>query len=285
MLVTDAVDEAGREAPALIGRLERLPPTRIHTLARLLVGCATFFDGFTSLAIAYALPELTRLWDLSPALAGALISIGYAGQLVGALFFGWLAERVGRLRALGFCVGVYAVLNVACIFAPSYNILLVFRFLQGIGIGGEVPVAGTYINEFAGARRRGRFFLLYELLFQIGLLSCGVAGAILVPRFGWQAIFVVAALPILLVAPLRLLLPESPRWLISKGRLTEAARVIARLEDSARRSGKPLPPPAVLTDMVVATNVVGRPSELFSRFLPPPHADGLVPVVLRLSGQ
>lgn len=201
MLVADQADDATRTAAGLIARLERLPPTRTHTLARILVGSATFFDGFNSLAIAFVLPELIREWNLSHGSAGALISIGYAGQLVGALFFGWIAERIGRLRALTLCVAVYALLNFACIAAWGFPSLLVFRFIQGIGIGGEVPVAGTYINELAGTHRRGRFFLLYEMLFQIGLLACGMLGAVLVPNFGWRAMFAVAAIPILLIAP------------------------------------------------------------------------------------
>src|SRR5215471_5255221 len=183
----------------LIARLERLPTARVHTLARLFVGCATFFDGFTSLAIAYALPELIREWHLSPKYAGSIISAGYLGQLAGALFFGWLAERVGRLRALWFCIIVYATMNIVCIFAVDYPMLLICRFIQGIGIGGEVPVAGTYISEFAKAKGRGRFFLLYEMLFQIGLLFCGFCGYLLVPVYSWRAMFVVGAIPVLLI--------------------------------------------------------------------------------------
>ena len=254
------------QAVDLISRMERLPMARVHVMARIFVGCATFFDGFTSLAIAYALPELIREWNLSPTSAGGIISIGYLGQLVGALFFGWLAERVGRLRALSFCVAIYAIMNIACIFAADYQMLLVFRFIQGIGVGGEVPVAGTYISEFASAKRRGRFFLLYEMLFQIGLLFCGFCGYLLVPVYGWRAMFIVGAIPVLLIAPLRLLLPESPRWLISKGRLAQADQVISGIEHSLERRGVVLPPPVRIEGAVVTTSVVGKWRELFSPF-------------------
>jgi MFS transporter, putative metabolite:H+ symporter len=235
-------------------------------LARLLVGCATFFDGFTSLAIAYALPELIREWHLSPTYAGSIISAGYLGQFAGALFFGWLAERVGRLRALSFCVTIYAIMNIACIFSVNYQMLILFRFIQGIGIGGEVPVAATYINEFSSAKRRGRFFLLYEMLFSIGLLFCGVVGYLLVPVYGWRAMFVVGAIPVVLIAPLRILLPESPRWLISKGQLIQADKIITAIENSLKNRGIALPPPLPIVGTTVATAVVGKWTELFSPF-------------------
>jgi MFS transporter, putative metabolite:H+ symporter len=250
----------------LISRLERLPIARVHVMARLFVGCATFFDGFTSLAIAYALPELIRQWHLSPKSAGTIISAGYLGQLIGALLFGWLAERFGRLHTLRFCVALYAVMNIACIFARNYEMLLIFRCIQGIGIGGEVPVAGTYISEFAAAKRRGRFFLLYEMLFQIGLLFCGFCGYLLVPVYGWQAMFVIGAVPVLLVIPLQFLLPESPRWLISKGRLRQADKIITDIENSLESRGVVLPPPRLIEGAVVKTAVTGNWRELFSPF-------------------
>jgi putative MFS transporter len=230
----------------LIARLERLPISRLHTLARLVVGCATFFDGYTSLAIASALPVLVPEWGLKPQNIGFIISIGYLGQLTGALCFGWVAERYGRLRATTMTVAIYAVMNIVCVFAWGPVSLAVFRFIQGIGVGGEVPVAATYINEFAGARRRGRFFLLYELIFGVGLVGAGIAGYLAVPVFGWRAMFVIGATPALLLLPLRLLLPESPRWLISKGRLAEAEKVIGGIEQDLERRGTVLPPPAAI---------------------------------------
>jgi putative MFS transporter len=123
--------------------------------------------------------------------------------------------------------------------------MLIFRFLQGIGTGGEVPVASAYINEFIGAKKRGRFFLLYEVIFPIGLLFAGLAGYFLVPLYGWRALFVVGLVPALLMIPLRILMPESPRWLASKGRIEKADKVVSMLEREAVKEGKPLPEPVV----------------------------------------
>ena len=115
-----------------------------------------------------------------------------------------------------------------------------FRFIQGIGTGGEIPVASAYINEFISARRRGRFFLLYEVIFPIGLMFAGIAGYFLVPLYGWRAMFLVGLVPAILMIPLRWLLTESPRWLASKGRLKEADKIVGDLERAAAREGKPL---------------------------------------------
>lgn len=262
MTQIDSTDHAPQAM--LIARLERLPVTRLHIMARLIVGCATFFDGYTSLTIAYALPVLVREWRMDTQSAGYIISVGYLGQLCGALFFGWLAERMGRLRVTTMTVAVYSLMNLFCVFAWSPLSLGLFRFIQGIGIGGEVPVAGTYINELSSARGRGRFFLLYEIIFGVGLTAAGVFGYLLVPVFGWQVMFYIGIIPVVLLAPLRLLLPESPRWLISEGRLGEAEAIIARMETMCKKRGVDLPAPVPLAwHPVVAEKGAWR--ELFSK--------------------
>jgi len=123
--------------------------------------------------------------------------------------------------------------------------MIVFRFLQGVGTGGEVPVASAYINEFIGAEKRGRFFLLYEVIFPVGLMFAGIAGYFLVPIYGWKAMFIVGLIPSVITIPLRWFMPESPRWLASKGRMAEADAVVKLLENSATRRGLILVKPVV----------------------------------------
>jgi putative MFS transporter len=161
-----------------------------------------------------------------------------------------------------YSVAILALMSLACGAAWNYSSLLLFRTIQGIGIGGEVPVAAAYINEISKAHRRGRFFLLYEMVFGLGLTSAGLAGYWLVPRLGWQSMFVLGALPALLALFLRRLLPESPRWLASQGRLAEAERVIGAMEDYASRYGV-VPPPAT-TATAPARESATRWTELFN---------------------
>ncbi len=191
------------------------------------------------------MPQLVKIWSLTPGQVGLILSAGYLGQLVGAVAFGWIAEKIGRLNTLLITIGLFVSMDILCLFAWSAGSMIVFRFLQGIGTGGEVPVASAYINEFIGARRRGRFFLLYEVIFPVGLLFAGLAGYFLVPVFGWRALFVVGLVPAILTIPLRVLMPESPRWLAAKGRLDKADAVVCMLEREAVKEGKPLPEPVV----------------------------------------
>ena len=158
MTTSSSAVERQHDLGGVIARLERLPLSRLLIQARLIVGTATFFDGYTTLAIAYVLPVLARKWRLDPATIGLIISAGYLGQFVGALLFGWLAERRGRLRVLTISITLYAVMGIVCAFAWDAPSLMVFRFIQGIGTGGEVPVAAAYINELVGAKHRGHSF-------------------------------------------------------------------------------------------------------------------------------
>jgi MFS transporter, putative metabolite:H+ symporter len=238
-------------------RIERLPITKQVFWLRNIIGAATFFDGYTVLAIAYAMPVLVREWHLTPHQIGMIFSAGYLGQLVGAIFFGWLAERVGRLRVLLFTIVLFVAMDSACLFAWGATSMIVFRFLQGIGTGGEVPVASAYINEYIGAERRGRFFLLYEAMFLVGLVGAGLIGYLLVPTFGWRAMFIVGLVPATLMIPLRWFMSESPRWLASQGRFQEAEKIVSRLEESARAGGRTLAEPtpvATISESITKSN-------------------------------
>ncbi|QPB22601.1 MFS transporter [Rhizobium sp. 007] len=227
-------------------RLERLPVTREVFWARNIVGAATFFDGYTVIAIAYAMPVLVREWGLNPSQTGMILSMGYLGQLLGAVLFGWLAEKIGRLKVLLFTILLFVSMDVACLFAAGAGTMMAFRFLQGIGTGGEVPVASAYINELIGSKGRGRFFLLYEVMFLLGLVGAGLIGYFMVPAYGWKAMFVVGLVPAILMIPLRWFLNESPRWLVANGRYDEADRIVTRLENNARAAGKELPEPQIV---------------------------------------
>ncbi|WP_290686820.1 MULTISPECIES: MFS transporter [unclassified Haematobacter] len=230
----------------IAARIERLPITRRVFWTRNIIGAATFFDGYTVIAIAYAMPVLVREWGLNPQQTGMILSMGYLGQLVGAVLFGWLAERLGRLKVLLFTILLFVFMDVACLFAASAGMMMLFRFVQGIGTGGEVPVASAYINEYIGSKGRGRFFLLYEVMFLLGLVGAGLIARALVPTYGWKVMFLVGLVPALVLLPLRFFMRESPRWLASKGRYAEADAIVTELESSARKAGQPLPEPHVV---------------------------------------
>jgi putative MFS transporter len=247
--MSDVSDRASVDS--IVARLERLPTSWWHVKARIIVGVATFFDAFDALAIASVLPVIVPLWKLAPAQIGFMISAGFLGQLAGALLFGFIAERYGRMPAMIWSIALFGLMSLVCAFAWDYNSLLVFRTIQGIGLGGEVPVAAVFISELAKAHGRGRFVLLYELVFPVGLVAAALVGLWVVPHLGWQYMFAIGALPALLALALRTLLPESPRWLAVRGRNAEAEAAMSLIEvETEKATGQPLPPPKTFVSSV-----------------------------------
>jgi MFS transporter, putative metabolite:H+ symporter len=231
-------------AEEIVARVERLPVSSWHVKTRIIVGVATFFDAFDALAIASVLPAIAPIWKLSPQQIGYLISAGYGGQLLGALFFGWVAEKCGRMTGMIWSIATFAIMSVVCGLAWNYESLLIFRFIQGFGLGGEVPIAAVYISELARANVRGRFVLLYELIFPVGIVAASLTGLWVVPTLGWQYMFFIGAVPAVLVLFLRRVLPESPRWLANAGRMKEAELAISRIEhETEKATRQPLPAP------------------------------------------
>jgi len=214
----------------LLARLERLPFSRLHRRARIVMGSATFLDAFDALSLAFVLPILISLWKISPQQVGFLIGASYIGQLGGALLFSRLAERYGRIYSAAGATLLMSVMSLGCALSGNFLALFLCRLIQGIGVGGEMPVAAAYISEFAKARGRGRFFMLYEMIFPVGLMMTGQVAAVLVPLLGWKIMFLFSGIPGLFICLLLLRLPESPRWLISRGRIVEAEEIIRRVE-------------------------------------------------------
>jgi putative MFS transporter len=229
-------------AGLIAARLDRLPASSWHIRVRLILGIATFFDAVDLLAISFAVPAIVGPWQLSPQQVGMVISAAFAGQLIGALIGGWAAEMFGRLHTVVVAIAIFSVMSLACAFAWDAQSLAAFRFIQGIGLGAEVPVATTYIIELARERGRGRFYILYELVFVVGLVAAALLGTLMVPRLGWQSMFYLGAAPALLAIVLTRLLPESPRWLAGQGRVAEAEKIVSQIEQQIEASGKKLPP-------------------------------------------
>jgi MFS transporter, putative metabolite:H+ symporter len=275
----DAASTDLDRAAQLIERMERVPFCRWHGRARIVMGSATFLDAFDALSLAFALPVLVGLWNLSAVETGGLIAASYVGQLIGALAFSRIAESHGRVPSAAAATAIMSVMGLGCALAGSFPLLFLCRFVQGIGVGGEMPVAAAYIGELSPASGRGRFFMLYEMIFPVGLMATGQAGTLLVPLFGWKILFLIGGIPGIVLAVLLLRLPESPRWLIGRGRLDEAEAIIGQIEVAARREhpGVPigaqtsearhLPAAPVRSDpKAAARSEYGRWAELLSGF-------------------
>jgi putative MFS transporter len=222
----------------IAARIERLPLSGWYMRLMSITGTAHFFDAFDSLTIASVLPILIGLWQINPADIGLLISAGFVGQAIGSFLFGWLAEKHGRLKVLQWSLVIIAIFAIASAFAWSYWSLLALRLLQGVGLGAEVPVAATYLNEYSRAQYRGRLIMFLQICFSIGVAVTSLVALAIIPAFGWQSMYILGALPIILALPLRRLAPESARWLARNDRLPEADAVVKGFEARAEN----LPP-------------------------------------------
>ncbi|TMJ33688.1 MAG: MFS transporter [Alphaproteobacteria bacterium] len=229
-------------------RLERLSWGRFHTLVVVALGITWVLDGLEVTlagAISPALKESPQL-RFTNADVGLASSAYLAGGVVGALFFGWLTDRLGRKKLFFITLALYLLATAAT--SLSWNLLsfAAFRFLTGAGIGGEYTAINSTIQELVPARYRGWTDLVINGSFWVGA-ALGAAGSIVLldPAFfsidlGWRLAFFIGALLGLLIWFMRLWLPESPRWLITHGRRDEAERAVAGIEAQFRARGHDL---------------------------------------------
>ncbi len=200
-----------------------------HRRVTLLSGFGWMFDAMDVGLLSFVLVALAREWGLSQGQVGVAISVGLCGMFVGAVASGTLADRYGRRAIMMVTLLVYSVATGLTALAWGYGVLLVLRFVTGLGLGGELPVASTLVSEVAPARHRGRMVVLLESFWAYGWILAALVGYLVIPEFGWRVAFLVGALPALYVIVLRRGLPESPRYLLRKGRHEEAREAASRL--------------------------------------------------------
>jgi len=239
-------DGAGIIETDIPARLDRLHWGRFHTLVVVALGITWILDGLEVTlagAIAPALKESAQL-HFSNADVGLTGSAYLTGAVFGALFFGWLTDRLGRRRLFFVTLSVYLVATAAT--ALSWNLwsFALFRFVTGAGIGGEYAAINSAIQELVPARYRGWTDLVINGSFWIGA-ALGAAGsivlldpALLPPDLGWRVAFFIGAGLGLAIFFMRLWLPESPRWLMTHGRAREAAAILDQIEDGFRAHGQ-----------------------------------------------
>jgi putative MFS transporter len=238
---------AGSDPSAIAARIDRIPTGRFHIKLASMVGVGTFFDGFDAISLAVVLPLVVTTFGIGFGQAGLIISAGYAGQFVGALLIGMLSDRIGRSKAFIVSIAVFGVLSVLCALAWTADSLMIFRLLQGIGLGAEVPIAATLVNEYLGRHSRGRFSVLYQALFTWGLFFAPLVALILTsttsPENTWRILLGIGALPLVVAVVAWFALPESARWLAEKGRFADAEAHVRRMEQEAVEAGHTLESP------------------------------------------
>jgi MFS family permease len=227
------------DAPA---RLDRLPWSRFHALVVLALGITWILDGLEVTlagAVSPALKTSPTLQMTDPQV-GAAASAYLAGAVLGAIFFGWLTDLMGRRRLFFITLGTYLLATAATAFSTSFAAFAAFRFFTGAGIGGEYAAINSAIQELIPARLRGRTDLAINGSFWVGAALGSVGSSLLLapgllpPDLGWRFAFGIGALIGLVVLAFRRTLPESPRWLLLHGHPQEADRIVSEIE---RRAG------------------------------------------------
>lgn len=214
----------------VLERLEALPMGRFHYKLLLVTGLGWLFDSMDTGLIAFILPVLAKEWGLAPGQMGLIGSIGLIGMALGAVVSGTIADRIGRKKVFTITVLLYSIASAFCALSWNYQSLLVFRFLVGFGLGGELPVAATLVSEYAPSRVRGRFIVLLESFWGLGWIAAACIAYFFIPLYGWRMAFLIGALPALYVCLIRMHMPESVRYLLAHGRVGEARQIVVSLE-------------------------------------------------------
>ncbi|NBF09840.1 MFS transporter [Pseudomonas sp. Fl4BN1] len=199
---------------------------------RVLFWCALIiiFDGYDLVIYGVVLPVLMREWGLTPLQAGALGSYALFGMMLGALFFGSLSDRIGRKKVIAVCVILFSGFTVLNGFARNPTEFGLCRFIAGLGIGGVMPNVVALMSEYAPKKIRSTLVAIMFSGYSVGgMLSAGL-GIVLLPNFGWQSVFYVAAIPLLLLPLILKYLPESVGFMLRQGREQEAREVLQRIE-------------------------------------------------------
>jgi benzoate transport len=201
---------------------------------------AVLLDGFDLVVVGTVVPVLQQPeeWALTGAGTTFVITIGLVGMMIGALTVGTLTDLVGRRKALIGAVTSFSLFTLLCAFAPNEAVFGVLRFLAGLGLGGCLPTAIAMVNEFTRAGRSGRATTTVMTGYHVGAVATAALAIVVIPEWGWRWMFVLGALPALVLVPLMLrALPESAAYLVAHGRRAEAEQVAARhgltLEDPA----------------------------------------------------
>jgi len=226
---------APAQVSSLSERLDRLPFTRRHLRVLTGSGLGWALDAMDVGLISFVIAALAVQWNLEPSQTAWIASIGFVGMAIGATVGGLLADRFGRRQVFAVTLLIYGVATGASALVGGLAALLALRFLVGLGLGAELPVASTYVSEFAPARMRGRLIVILEAFWAIGWTAAALIGFLVIPGSddGWRWAFALGAIPAAYALVVRWGLPESARWLARRGRSAEADAVVRSFEEAA----------------------------------------------------
>jgi len=235
-------------------RLDRLPVGPFHRRIMLLVGIGMFFDGFDIYLAGSVLGVVLKSGFSTLPQNAAFISATFVGMMLGSFGTGFLGDRYGRRFTYQFNLLLFGLASLAAAFAPNMTVLIACRFVMGVGLGAENVVGYATITEFVPARTRGKWSGFTTVCVVTGLPISLLVASLVIPQFGWRAMFILGGIGALIVWYMRKSLPESPRWLEAKGRTAEAEALMQAIEREAAQ-GRALPAPAAASTVAVSSDI------------------------------
>ena len=234
-------------------RLDALPWTRKHSSLLGGSGIGWVLDAMDVGLISFVIAQLVVVWNVEAADLSWVASAGFLGMAIGASVGGLLADKLGRRQVFALTLLVYGVFTGLSALAWSIGALVALRFLVGLGLGAELPIASTLVSEFAPARIRGRVVVILESFWAVGWTAAALIGYFVVPTSddGWRWALALGAIPAVYSIVVRLRLPESVRFLEAKGRYAEAERIVRDFEDAANVPAPPETSAALAPDVTV----------------------------------
>lgn len=218
----------------LLQRIQHIPVGRFHYQLLILIGLGWLFDAMDTGLIAFIMASLSQEWGLTASQKAMIVSITFVGMALGAIFAGKLADLIGRKKVFIATLLIYSVATGLCAFASDLTMLLIFRFIVGIGLGGQLPVAVSLMSEYLPAQVRGRFIVLLESFWGLGWLVAALIAYFFIPTFGWKMAFLIGGLPLFYALILWKKLPESIYFLVNRQRYDEAHQILCTIEKQAK---------------------------------------------------
>lgn len=192
---------------------------------------AMLLDGFDLVVLGVAIPSMmedTR-WNFGAAEATLVSTSGLVGMMLGALIISFLTDKFGRRRVLMLAVTLFSIFTFFLAFTNSVALFVILRFLAGAGLGGALPTAIALVTEFRGATKSGSASTTLMTGYHVGAVATAFLGIVMIEPLGWHSLFIAGALPALVLVPaMYFLLPESPQYLKTVGRVDEAKAIAAQ---------------------------------------------------------
>ncbi|KTD61093.1 MFS transporter [Legionella spiritensis] len=244
-------DQAHQKA-MILSRLDRIPIWPYSPMILLSVGAGFFFAFFDIVSIGLALPKIEQQFAVSSEMAAWSITSSLVGYILGSFIDSRLADRYGRRIAIYISIFFFSIGSLFCAFSQSITSLIFYRLIAGMGLGAEIAIVSTLMSELSPANYRGQYTSKAVAFGMLGFAVVPFIGLFLVPDYswGWRALFVAGSVGGIVIAFTRWWVPESPRWLIARGRIEEAEAIVAKAEARARKYLKTDLPTPLVSDIV-----------------------------------